>query len=242
MKSPRLHAVNAMSDVDFDALLPLPSRRIAPRFWTPVDVARRAARIFDELGARRVLDVGSGPGKFCIVAAACVPRLSLVGVEHRPHLVAIARLLAQHVGAEQVAFRVGDATRVPWSELDGFFVFNSFAENRFAVEDQFDRTVELSRERCIADLLRVERRLAAAPVGALLVTYYGLGGPIPGSYERVRVEEAGTGFLQVWRRTGADASDFHWLEDGSEITVVKTDALARWLEDEIVLTATERHA
>jgi hypothetical protein len=91
-----------------------------------------------------VLDVGSGPGKFCLVAAASAPRLSLVGVERRPHLVAIARLLAEK--AVQVAFRVGDAPRVTWSECDAFYVFNSFAENRFAVEDQFDRTVELSRK------------------------------------------------------------------------------------------------
>lgn len=239
MKSKELHAVNAMSDVDFDALLPSSTHRFAPRYWTPVDVARRTARIFNGLGARRILDVGSGPGKFCVVAAACAPRLSLVGVEHRPHLVAVARLLGQKLGAERVAFQLGDATRVRWSEFDGFYVFNSFAENRFAVEDQFDRTVELSRRRCIADLLRVERCLAAAPVGALLVTYHGLGGPIPGSYERLHVEAAGTGWLQVWRRISAEPCDIYWFEDGSEISVVRTDALERWLHEEIVLFATD---
>jgi SAM-dependent methyltransferase len=224
-----------MSDGDFEALLPLSLRRRAPTYWTPVAVARRAALILDELGARRVLDVGSGPGKFCVVGSACAPRLSFVGVEQRPHLVVLARQLAQRLGAEQVAFRFGDATRVRWSQFDGFYVFNSFAENRFAVEDQLDRTVELSRTRCIADLLRVERCLAAAPVGALLVTYYGLGGPIPGSYERVHVEAAGTGWLQVWRRTNAAPSDVYWIEEDDEIGMLRTTSLERWLNEEIVL-------
>jgi SAM-dependent methyltransferase len=238
--SERLEVVNAMTDPDLDALFPPSVRRVAGRFWTPVAVTRRAASLLSEYGARRVLDVGSGPGKFCVVAAAHARHLSFVGVEHRPHLVAIARLLADKVGAARVTFQVGDAACMSWTEFDAFYVFNSFAENRFARVDQFDRTVELSRKRYVADLLRVERCLARAPVGALLVTYFGLGGPIPGSYERLHVEAAGNGWLQVWRRANAAPSTFYWLEDDSEIAIVKTDALERWLtresNDELVAT------
>ncbi len=36
----------------------------------PVAVARRVGAIFSALGARKILDVGSGPGKFCIVAGS----------------------------------------------------------------------------------------------------------------------------------------------------------------------------
>ena len=37
--------------------------------WTPVHVARRAAQFLVTGPETRVLDVGSGPGKFCLVGA-----------------------------------------------------------------------------------------------------------------------------------------------------------------------------
>ena len=90
--------IDDTSDAQLDALLPEAVRRVSSVYWTPVRVARRAAQIFDDLGISRVLDVGSGPGKFCIVAGARVPRMSFVGIEHRPHLVAAAQSLAASVG------------------------------------------------------------------------------------------------------------------------------------------------
>ena len=64
--------IDDTSDAQLDALLPRVMRRVSSVYWTPVRVARRAAQIFDDLGVSRVLDVGSGPGKFCIVAGARV--------------------------------------------------------------------------------------------------------------------------------------------------------------------------
>lgn len=210
--------VDDMTDVDLDTLLPVAVRRASRVYWTSVAVARRAAEIFERLGVRRVLDMGSGPGKFCVAAAARAPRIEFVGVEHRPQLVALAQSLAAEIGTSNVSFSVGDATRVPWTDFDAFYVFNSFAENDFAPPEQFDRTVELSRVRHIAEVKRVARRLAAAPVGTVLLTYHGLSGPIPHCYELLHVERAGTGWLRAWRRGAADAGDRYWLEEGSDVS------------------------
>ncbi len=127
-----------------------------------------AAEIFDDLGVSRVLDVGSGPGKFCVVAGARAPRISFVGIEHRPHLVAAAQSLAAAVGARNVTFIHGDATSLPAADFDGFYVFNSFAENGFSSDDQLDQTVELSHVRRVDDVMRVERWLATRDVGTVL--------------------------------------------------------------------------
>lgn len=211
-------AIDNMTDAQLDALLPPPARRASSMYWTPVRVARRAAHIFDDLGVGRVLDVGSGPGKFCVAAGARMPRMSFVGIEHRPHLVAAARSLAAAVGSTNVTFELGDATSVPATAFDGFYVFNSFAENAFSFDDQLDQTVELSRVRRIDDVMRVERWLATRPLGTVLLTYHGLGGPIPGCYEVVHVERAGTAWLRAWRRTRDGASDHYWLEDDADVT------------------------
>jgi SAM-dependent methyltransferase len=208
--------VDEMNDIQVDSLFPEAAQRASSRYWTPVAVARRSAQILDDLGVRRVLDVGSGPGKFCVVAGARAPQITFVGVEHRAHLVAMASALAAQVRVGNAVFRLDDATRLPWTGFEGVYVFNSFAENRFAGQDQFDQTVELSRMRYIADVMRVERQLAAAPVGTILLTYYGLGGPIPNVYERVHVEAAGTSWLQVWRRIDAAANGTYWVEDDAD--------------------------
>jgi hypothetical protein len=65
------------------------------------------------------------------------------------------------------------------------------------------------------------------------MTYHGLGGPIPDAYERVHVEAAGSGWLQVWRRRGTVRSGTYWLEDGPDIGRVRIEALGRWLGQEV---------
>lgn len=209
--------IHLLDDADIDALLPERMRRVAGRFWTPVTVARRAGRLLDDLGARRVLDVGSGPGKFCVVAGAEASRAQFAGVEQRPHLVAVARSLAEHLGIGNVRFEVGDATRLDWRDFDAFYVFNSFAENHFGIADRFDSTVELSNRRRVDDLARVARALATAKSGALLLTYHGLGGPIPASYDCVHHEAIGTGHLRVWRKGSERETAGHWVEDGEDL-------------------------
>jgi SAM-dependent methyltransferase len=229
MRSFEASALDQMSDEQLDALLPASARRVSKIFWTPVRVARRAAEIFDDLEVTRVLDVGSGAGKFCVVAGARAPRLSFVGVEQRPHLVAAARALAAAVGAENVSFVHGDATSLPVTGFDGFYVFNSFAENAFCEENQLDQTVELSRVRRVEDLMRVERWLATRPVGTVLLTYHGLGGPIPTSYEAVHVEPAGTAWLRAWQKARDGAAEDYWLEDDADVVRATLEEVVRHL-------------
>jgi SAM-dependent methyltransferase len=217
------------TDAEFDLLLPQAERQASARYWTPVTVARRVAQLLSELGVRRVLDVGSGPGKLCLVGASCAPDAEFVGVEQRPHLVAIAERLARELGTPNATFCPGDATRMSWSDFDAVYVFNSFAENIFSTVDRFDDTVELSRGRYVADVLLVARKLAELSEGTLLLTYHGLGGPIPDAYTRLHVESAGTGWLHVWRHDGCATGEMFWLEDDDDIHAVRPAELRRLL-------------
>jgi len=209
--------VDAMDDDDFDALLPASARRFARVYWTRVAEARRVAELLVTHGARRVLDIGSGVGKFCIVAAARAPAIQFDGVEHRPKLVETGQSLLPALGLPNVSFAHGDATSVSWEAADALYVFNPFAENRMPRADQFDQEVELSRTRHIADIRRMSHRLARQPDGALLVTYHGLGGPIPGAYQPVHVEAMSSGWMRVWRKVPRRSSQTFWLEARGEL-------------------------
>jgi predicted RNA methylase len=192
-------------DCSFDAIYPRAIRALSCRFWTPVDVARRVASLFQQAGVRRVLDVGAGVGKFALVAAAAAPELQFVGIEQRKHLVDVARRARSRLRIANARFRVGDVTLAAWRTYDAFYFFNPFAENVFPGEDRIDSRVELTEARFVRDVTRADHALRAAPNGTVVVTYHGSSGRIPGCYELSHSERAGSDWLQVWvKRRDAD--------------------------------------
>lgn len=205
----------ALLDEEFDALLPNPLRAASGCFFTPLSVARRAAELLSGFGARRVLDVGSGCGKFCVAAAATTASVEFTGVEQRSPLVDVATRLAMLLGLPNARFRHGNATDAAMEGFDALYLFNPFAENEFSAGDRLDDTVELSKARLVADLLRLERALERAAVGTLLVTYHGFGGRIADSFDVVHEEPAGTDRLRVFAKLRAVATPGRYLvEDG----------------------------
>jgi SAM-dependent methyltransferase len=185
-------------DAAFDALYPPTVRAISRRFWTPVGVARHAVQLLRQSGARTVLDVGSGVGKFVLVAAAVAPEMRFVGVEQRRHLVEVAQHVQSQLRLPNASFSVGEATMMPWRGFDGFYFFNPFAENLFVNGDQIDSAVELSGSRFVRDVSRIERALSTAPLGTAVVTYHGMSGRMPACYELSRCERAGSDWLRLW--------------------------------------------
>jgi SAM-dependent methyltransferase len=213
-----------VDDYVFDQLLPPYVRNRSPRYWTPVAVAARVGALFRVHGARKVLDVGCGPGKFCIVAGSLCSELQFHGVEQRPRLIRHGNRLARYFGVTNIRFDAKDATLVPWDDYDGFYFFNPFAENMFQAQDRFDDDASLSAARFGSELLRVESLLARARVGTVVVTYHGLGGPIPSSYELVANEPAGTNRIRVWIQGPARESSWAWLEEGDgALRVLRND-------------------
>ena len=144
-----------LTDADFDLVYPLTIRKASRRFWTPLATARRAATLLADAGARSVLDVGSGVGKFALVAAATSPRLHVVGVEQRAQLVQVARYARTRLALENASFLHGNVTGLPWHDYDGLYFYNSFAENLFDPSDWLDANAELSRARFAQEIAHV---------------------------------------------------------------------------------------
>ena len=206
-----------LHDETFDEQLPHYVRERSRRYWTPVSVAAQAAAAFALMGAKRILDVGCGPGKFCIVAACLRPELRVHGIEQRPRLVRVARRLARHFNASNVHFWAGDAARLSWDQYDGFYFFNPFAESIFGDDERFDDSVTFSTMRFGVELLRAERKLTQARVGTVVVTYHGLGGVIPSTYELVSDDRAGSDRVRTWVQRAARPEAWAWFETSGAV-------------------------
>ena len=211
-----------VQDREFDSIYPPSIREVSPRYWTPVDVARRAARMLRRAGARRVLDVGCGVGKFVLVAADAAPEICFVGVEQRARLVEIANRARERLALQNALFVTADATMSSWRSFDAFYFFNPFAESLFTDGEQLDDDVELSKTRFYREVVRTERALREARLGTVVVTYHGMSGRMPACYELSENVRAGTDWLRAWVKTREIAEGFY-LESGDEVILHRAD-------------------
>lgn len=212
-----------IDDDAFDALLSVEVRRRATSYWSRVDVAQRAARWFSEVGARRVLDVGAGVGKFCIIASLAT-RQRVWGLERRGRLVEEGRQLSAKLGAD-VVLHHGTLKDVDPAGFDGLYFFNPFGEYVAEQHERFDEDAPSSVHEYVHDARTVELWLRKLPVGTTMITYNGLGGRIPLSWELQRKEELHGDPLRLWMKVKLDESDDAQLEVGDQ--VVTASALAR---------------
>jgi SAM-dependent methyltransferase len=195
----RLRAGN-VPDPDFDDIYPTEIRALSAMFWTPVSIARRATELLVDSHSARVLDVGSGVGKFCVVGAA-VTGAAFVGVEHRARLVQVARTSAHHLGVAGASFLHGPFDGLDITTFDAVYLFNPFDESPGGDETRIDNTVDLSPVRLLADITRAETFLGRACAGTRVVTYCGFGGYMPTTYRHVLRERCHTGGrLDLWEK------------------------------------------
>src|ERR1700730_11082711 len=97
----------SIEDEKFDRIYPQEIRELSSLCWTPVAVAAEAAKMLVTASGLRVLDIGCGPGKFCLVGASLTDG-RFTGVEQRSGLVAEARQAASNLGLADVEFIHGN--------------------------------------------------------------------------------------------------------------------------------------
>jgi SAM-dependent methyltransferase len=195
-----VHSGGDGADAEFDHAYPRWIRALSASFWTPVRVAVRAAALLVAKPGARVLDVGSGVGKFCIVGAAATGA-TFTGVEHRWRLVSMATRAAGAFGVESARFRCAPFDTLDATSFDGIYLFNPFEENLCDPWERVDDTVLLSRERFARDTVRAECMLASSRVGTRVVTYNGFGSGMPHGFRLDLRERHGRGILELWEKT-----------------------------------------
>lgn len=180
-----------VTDLRFDmAVYPPEIVELSAVHWTRVYIAAMAARMLVQDESARVLDVGSGCGKFCIVGALTTPG-QFTGVELRRDLHELAVGAAQILEAD-VTFENRDMEAMDWSLFNAFYFYNPFYDALNRSEDGLDflRQVETVKER-----LRKCRK------GTRVVTHHGFGGDMPGDYKRVERHLVSAAILELWVKT-----------------------------------------
>jgi hypothetical protein len=189
-----------LTDREFDAMYPKPLRCVSRMQWTPVAVAVRAANLLVSAGAREILDIGSGVGKFCIIGSLSTEHAAFSGIEQRPHLVNVATDVAARLGAGRVRFTSGNAMDVAFEKFDGLYMYNPFYEQVSNCLLQIDETIDRSKKRYWNYVMGVFRKLCRAPLGTKVVTYNGYGARLPRTFKRLLEEPAGADQLVLWSK------------------------------------------
>ncbi|TDW96840.1 class I SAM-dependent methyltransferase [Dinghuibacter silviterrae] len=185
------------SDVYFDRIYPEKVRALSRVHWTPLRVVRQAVGFLAGDEGTRVLDIGSGVGKFCLAAAQCRPGSFFSGVEQRGDLVDTANEARKELGLDNVSFIHGNFTQVDFERYDAFYFYNSFHENLDGTDKIDDRLVYTE---ALYDYYTryLYRQLDRLPAGARLVTYHSMDAEVPRDFHRV--EEAFSGLLKFWMK------------------------------------------
>ena len=184
MKAFRLREyVDRCKDDRFDLMFPPEIRELSRVHWTPVSVARQAAEFLVRRPGTKVLDVGCGPGKFCMVGALMTDGV-FTGIEQRRHLCELAMARIRQVGLHNANILHGNVAHLDFSGFDAFYLFNPFEEN---LEEslKIDGSVPLSAALFDHYAEHVARELTKAPLGTRVVTYCGECGEVPVGYECV---------------------------------------------------------
>ena len=202
---PTMHAVRSdalrivFSDLDFDDIYDERIRRLSQQHWTPVRVAARAATLLESAGATRVLDIGSGVGKFCIVGGLTTGA-EYVGVEQRGDLVAIARSTAASLGVSKASFVHTNVASLPFDGFNGVYMYNPFYEHVSRLVIQIEDDLELSQLSYRKYIKTTIDRLAAMAPPVAVVLFHGFGGSMPAEYELRCEEPAWNDRLELWTK------------------------------------------
>lgn len=191
-----LEYIHTLEDNRFDLVYPPEIRAASTVHWTPVLIARRAAEFLVREPGTRVLDIGCGPGKFCIVGALATEG-RFTGVEQRRYLCDVAQSIIEQAKIPNAEIIHGNVAEIEFSNFDAFYLFNPFEEN-LETTLKIDQTVTLSGDLYEKYTEHVARQLALAPLGTRVVTYCGVCEEVPMGYECI---ESGLDYgLKFWEK------------------------------------------
>ncbi len=175
------------SDDQLDQIYPVSMQQLAQKHWTPLNVARKTADFLAADSSVRVLDIGSGIGKFCLAAAYHKPKAFFYGIEQRKSLMNCAEIARQNLCINNASFIYGNFTALDFRHYDHFYFYNAFYENIEGTE-KIDNSIDYSRELYNYYNRYLYKQLEQKPVGTRLATYHSLENEVPKDYHVVYSE------------------------------------------------------
>jgi hypothetical protein len=184
-----------VTDSNLHHVYPPSIQLLARRHWTPLCITQMVVTFLTPQSGDKVLDIGSGVGKFCLAGAYYKPMASFFGVEQRKDLVAHAETARNILGLQNAHFVHSNFTELDFTQYNHFYFFNSFYEN-LANTEKIDNNITYSDKlynyynRCLY------KKLEHMPPGTRLVTYHVLDENISPGYHLVEAQLSN--LLKFW--------------------------------------------
>ncbi len=173
----------SIEDDDFDEIYPNEIRPMAFTHFTPVEMAIKAAKYLVQKPGTKVLDIGSGAGKFCMIGSVCTNG-HFTGVEQRDNLHELGIEIYKKHKLKNITFINSNINQIDFSSFDAFYFFNPFYENIIQF-DKIDDTVEVETDLYDEYSNYVKNQLDKMPSGTRLVTFFSAYDEVPKSYKLV---------------------------------------------------------
>lgn len=184
LKQANIQDTFLQSDGQFNKLYPAELRGLSSRHWTPLQVANRAAEFLAADKNVKVLDIGSGAGKFCLAASCCKKDALFFGVEQRKNMVQHAEQAKSVLGVTNAFFLHSNFTQLDFRDYDHFYFYNSFYENLNGT-DKIDDSIDYSSQLYNYYNHFLYKMLDTKQGGTRLATYYSIEDEVPPSYHVV---------------------------------------------------------
>lgn len=182
MNTAPLASTDYQTDEAFDENFSSRIQKLSKLHWSPLPVVEKAAAFLAPATGEKIIDIGSGAGKFCIAAAHFCPHAEFHGIEQRQTLYQTSLYLKTLSGLDNVHFMHGDFTELNLSSYTGIYFFNSFAENLQSF-GRIDNTIQHSPALYNYYATYLYKILEHKPAGTRLATYHVSENEIPICYE-----------------------------------------------------------
>ena len=157
-------------DSSFDKIFQKEYSNISKIHWTPIEIAKISTNWLAKTANTKILDIGSGVGKFCIVGSM-ISNAHFYGIEKRNDLVNESNRLKNKLSLDKINIINENIVNIDSSEFDSFYYFNPFCE-QVAQYDLIDDKIKTSDAKYDIYEKYVFNQLEKAIVGSRLVTYY----------------------------------------------------------------------
>jgi SAM-dependent methyltransferase len=174
-------------DEQVQHLYPTAIQLLTRRHWTPLHITQEVVKFLVPHKGVKVLDIGSGVGKFCLAAGFYKPEASFFGVEQREDLVSHAETAKNRLGMRNVQFIHGNLTGLDFKKYDHFYFYNSFYENLMNT-DKIDDHIECTPRLYNFYNRRLYQKFEEQEVGTRLATFHTLEDNIPANYHLVEAQ------------------------------------------------------
>jgi len=172
------------TDTQLHSLYPKPIQLLASRHWTPLNITHMVVSFLATHPGVKVLDIGSGVGKFCLAGAYYKSYASFFGVEQRKDLVTHAEKARDMLGLKNVHFIHDNITQLDFKQYDHFYFFNSFYENLMDT-DKIDDSIAHSPHLYTYYHRQLYKKLEKMPEGTRVATFHCLDDKMPPGYHLV---------------------------------------------------------